>query len=296
MLQIQKLRWSLMTLTCMMMLMALVIKPGDAHPATAQPVLTFAVIGDAEPKPNAEFPGLSAAVNTLNALAGPRNIEMVFGVGDLPHKATDIQYRNLTAVLQKLELPFYPIMGNEEFNDTPEKFFEYAQHWGNLQAPVDSIRYVTQRPVATFISASPDLDGREFTDDGVAWIETQLNQAPEQPKFLFVHGAQVGVFPEGGDKGTANPSFQALSEHETLAVIFSGDLHMDLHRVNGIVEHQGVEHVHVPALERTKLPDETFHHPYFRLVTLYDTRLGVIETIDAQTGQTLPKFTHRFDY
>ncbi len=292
-------RWASAAVACittLVMVSMLATMPASAQSAAAEPVLTFAVIGDAEPKPKAEFPGLSAAVDALNAMARTRNIEMVFGVGDLPHKATDIQYENLTSVLKALELPFYPIMGNEEFNDTQEKFLKYAQSWGNRPEPIDAIRYVVEHPVATFILASPDLDGREFTDEGVVWIKEQLAHQPEQSKFLFVHGAQVGIFPEGGSKGTNNPNFPALSDHESLAVIFSGDLHMDIHRVDGIVEHQDVEHVHVPALERTKLPDESFHRPYFRVITLYDDRLGVIETIDAKTGQTLPRFTYQFTY
>lgn len=272
------------------------ISAGIAHCDDSHPVLTFAVIGDAEPKPKAEFPGVSAAVETLNNLAEPRNIEFVFGVGDLPHKATDIQYKNLTAVLETLRLPFYPIMGNEEFNGSKEKFLSHAQYWGSNTQPIDAIRYTIEHPVATFVSASPDLDGREFTDEGVTWIKEQFEAKPNQPKFLFVHGAQVGIFPEGGDKGTAHPEFPTLAEHDSLALIFSGDLHMDILRVDGIVEDQGIHHVHIPALERTKIPDESFHHPYFRLVTLYNDGLGVIETIDAITGQTLPRFTQRFNY
>lgn len=296
MLSQRKTQWAWMALTPLLVLMLLATSPVNAQSDAAEPVLTFAVLGDAEPKPKAEFPGVSAAVDTVNAIAQHRNIEMVFGVGDLPHKATDIQYEKLTAVLERLTLPFYPIMGNEEFNDTSEKFLDYAQHWGGNTTPIDAVRYTVDHSVATFVSASPDRDGREFTDEGVAWINAQFARQPDQPKFLFVHGAQVGIFPEGGDKGTANPNFQTLAEHEPLAVIFSGDLHMDIHRVDGIVQHQGVEHVHIPALERTKIPDESFHHPYFRVVTLYDDGLGVIETIDAETGQTLPRFTHRFGY
>lgn len=271
-------------------------QPSLAQSDEKAPVLVFAVIGDAEPKPEPEFPGLQATVTTLNSLAGSRSVEFVFGVGDLAHKATDIQYQNLTKVLSDLELPFYPIMGNEEFHGTPEQFLEHANQWGNAQKPLDATRYVNDHHGFRFISATPDLNGREFTDQGIEWIDQQLNHQPSQPKFLFVHGAQVGIFPEGGDKGTANPNFQTLAEHEKLAVIFSGDLHMDIHRVDGIVEQLGVLHVHVPALERTKIPDESFHHPYFLLVTLYDDGLGVIETMDANTGQTLPRYTHQFHY
>lgn len=76
--------------------------------------LRFAVLGDAEPKPLPEFPNLARAVQQVNLLAKQQRLDFVLGVGDLPHKGTMIQYRNITPVLQKLTLPFYPIMGNEE--------------------------------------------------------------------------------------------------------------------------------------------------------------------------------------
>lgn len=268
----------------------------SAQPNNHEPVLTFAVIGDAEPKPLAEFPGLAATVNTLNNLSETRNIEFVFGVGDLAHKATDIQYENLTVVLKELEFPFYPIMGNEEFHAPAEKFLRYAQHWGNADKPIESTRYVIEHPVANFILSSSMLDGREFTDEEVSWISQQLENASDRPNFVFVHGAQVGIFPEGEEKGTANPKFAQLKNHTSLAAIFSGDLHMDVHRVNSIVDYEGITHVHIPGLERTKRPDESFHHPYFRLVSLYADGLAVIETLDAHTGQTLPRESHRFYY
>lgn len=55
---------------------------------TAEPVLRFAVLGDAEPKPLAEFPGLARAVDHVNALAAAQPMNFVVGVGDIAHKGT----------------------------------------------------------------------------------------------------------------------------------------------------------------------------------------------------------------
>jgi 3',5'-cyclic-AMP phosphodiesterase len=77
-------------------------------------LLRIAFLGDAEPKPLAEFPNMAAAIEQINTLAQTQHIDFVIGVGDIAHKGTEVQYDAATLVLQKLSLPFYPIMGNEE--------------------------------------------------------------------------------------------------------------------------------------------------------------------------------------
>lgn len=258
-------------------------------PASDTPVLRFAVIGDAEPKPRAEFPNLRAAVDRINALAPRLGLQFVAGIGDIPHKATQIQYDAATAELSRLELPFYPIMGNEEFNGTQEQFLHYANLWNSGSTSIPDIRYVVDTPRMALIFASPDRDGREFTDAGVRWIAARIEELAPKPVMLFVHGAQVGVFREGGDKGTAHPDFPQLAEAGQLRAIFSGDLHMDLDRVRGIRRVDGVHHVHIPALERTKIPDKCAHTPWFRIVSVYPNGLIQVQTINALTGEIDPE-------
>src|SRR5690606_32743247 len=107
-------------------------------------VLRFAVLGDAEPKPKAEFPGVAAAVQDINAMAENSRLGFVVGVGDIAHKGTLLQYENVTPVLQQLSLPFYPIMGNEEHGSTVERFLEYANRWNNGKAMINSPRYIQE--------------------------------------------------------------------------------------------------------------------------------------------------------
>ena len=46
----------------------------------AEPVLRFAILGDAEPKPKAEFPGVAAAVGHVNHLTDILDLDFVIGV------------------------------------------------------------------------------------------------------------------------------------------------------------------------------------------------------------------------
>lgn len=262
----------------------------------ADVALRFALIGDAEPKPHAKFPGMAKAVDHINRLAEVQGIDFVAGIGDIPHRGTRVQYDAATAVLAELEKPFYPIMGNEEFGSTERRFLRYANRWGAEQPTIDAARYVVEHDTVALVFATPDRDGRDFTDDGLKWVEAQIEALAPKPVLLFVHGAPVGVFPAGGDKGIQNRRIESVLARDNLAAVFSGDLHMDIERIAPVRQVDGVTHIHVPALERTKLPDKRRHTPYFHVVTvLTDDRVRV-ETFHAgDDTDAAPRFTHHFD-
>ena len=266
--------------------------PAGRLPAKAE--LRFAVIGDGEPKPDAEFPGLKAAIESINELAEDHDLSFVAGIGDIPHKGTVVQYEAALEVLKDLEIPLYPIMGNEEYNASEQRYLEYANRWNQGRVHVRALKYVVETQPMALIFATPEKDGRDFHDKGVRWIEAQLDAIGDKPTVLFIHGAPQAVFPEGGDKGVANPEFLGLMDRSSLVATFSGDLHMDLTRVEGVREKYGVHHVHVPALERTKLPDKARHVPYYRIVSVLDNREVVVNTIDAVAGKVAPSLTYRF--
>ncbi|MCG5515579.1 MULTISPECIES: alkaline phosphatase [unclassified Ectothiorhodospira] len=271
------------------------LSSAKSHKNEKNVVLRFAIIGDAEPKPLAEFPGVAKTVDHINRLAESGRIDLVAGVGDIPHKGTTIQYDAVTAVLSQLVRPFYPIMGNEEFGSTERRFLRYANQWSMDQSTIDSVRYVVEHDEIALIFATPDRDGRDFSDEGLAWVEEQLEALAPKPVFLFTHGAPVGVFPAGGDKGINHPRIESVLAHENLAAVFSGDLHMDIERIDPFREINGVTHVHVPALERTKVPDKTRHTPYFHVVSVMTDAEVLIETYRAgDDADAAPRFSHRF--
>jgi hypothetical protein len=256
--------------------------------------LRFAVLGDAEPKPLAEFPNMAAAVADVNALAERQKIDFVVGVGDIAHKGTELQYEAATPVLQALTLPFYPIMGNEEFNETEERFLEFANRWNDGKATFDSRRYVQDRGPVVMVYASPDFS-RDFHDEGIDWMLDQVRAAAPKPVFLIVHGAQVGVYPENAEKGIANPRFAEIVAQPNLAAVISGDLHMDMDRVDHSKQISQVHYLHIPALERTKIPDETNHTPMFRVFTVTEGGEVVVDTYEVGKPEALERHAYRFD-
>jgi 3-phytase len=230
-------------------------------------LLRFAVIGDAEPKPNPEFPYLAKTVDHINALAAKQRLDFVAGIGDIPHKGTLVQYEGATKELTRMTLPFYPIMGNEEHGSTVSLFLEYANKWNQGKIAIDSARYVLEKQNMVLVFASPD-HGRDFNDSGVVWILDQVRKAAPKPVMLFVHADQAGVYKENPDKGVKNPMFAQVLRQSNLLAVVSGDLHMDVNRTVHAKQIGGVHSIHIPALERTKIPDEGTHKPYFKIFTV----------------------------
>jgi 3',5'-cyclic-AMP phosphodiesterase len=247
-------------------------------------LLRVAFIGDGEPKPLAEFPHTNAAVEQINALMLTQPIDFVIGIGDFAHKGTEIQYEAVTEVFKKLKPPFYPIMGNEEHESTVERYLHYSQQWNSK---IKSPRYVIHHDKLAFIFASPDHD-RDFEDSGALWILKQLQRLAPKPVILIVHGAQQGVYAEQPEKGVTNQLFiKKVITQPNLAAVISGDLHMDMERVNHSKKIDHVHYLHIPALERTKIPDTTHHTPMFRLMTI--AKSGNVTVNTYANGESTPR-------
>lgn len=254
-------------------------------------LLRVAILGDAEPKPLAEFPHMAAAVEHVNTLASRMHIDFAIGVGDIAHRGTEIQYEAATEVLQQLALPYYPIMGNEEHDESVARYLHYAKKWN---PEIDSTRYVMEYEQLAFVFASPDF-GRDFNDDGATWVREQLQRLAPKPVVLIVHGAQAGVYPENPDKGIHNQLFRTeVVPQPNLAVMISGDLHMDLARVNHSKKIEHTHYLHVPALERTKIPDESNHTPMFRIMTISES--GTVKIDTYVVGEPEPQPEHAYSF
>ncbi|MGF1586443.1 MAG: metallophosphoesterase family protein [Bacteroidales bacterium] len=254
-------------------------------------LLRVAILGDAEPKPLAEFPNMDATVKHVNILMQTQPIDFVIGVGDIAHDGTEIQYEAATSVLQNLEAPFYPIMGNEEHTSTVERYLHYAQKWNSK---ILSPSYVINHEKLAFVFASPDY-GRDFDDSGAQWVLEQIQRLAPKPVVLVVHGAQQGVYPENPDKGISNQLFrEKVISQANLAVVISGDLHMDMDRVNHSKKIDHVHYLHIPALERTKIPDETNHTAMFRVMTI--AKDGHIRIDTYAVGDASPRKEHAYSF
>lgn len=251
-------------------------RPGDQPPVN-YPLVRFAVFGDAEPKP-LDFKFLSKAVDAVNQLNEHVPIDFVAAVGDLAHKGTTAQYEAATEQIERLNVPFYTLMGNEEYEGGMDRFFDYATKWNDVFAHLSKPSYSIVQGNINFVFASASHGGRDFSPNDINWILEEFDRLPKGPIVLFTHPPAASIFPDAKPSRTIqNSHFDKVLSHPELVMVFSGHLHLNLDKTKHYVEKDGVHHIHVPGLERTKVPDDT-HTPYFRLVTVFGDGHVLIET------------------
>lgn len=256
-------------------------------------VIRFALIGDAEPKPKPEFPYLMKLVTQLNSMGQQQELDFVVGVGDIAHKGTELQYQAATQILATLNLPFYPIMGNEEHESTVERYLQYANQWGSHKNAIKNPSYRVTQPNFDLLLLSPDF-GRDFNQQGIQWLQNQLAESSDKPIFLVSHAAPAQLYPEGGSKGVSNPAFIDILKNPRIKAVFSGDLHMDMARVNHSKQVGHVHYLHIPGLERTKVPDQTQHMAIFRIVNVHADGQVIVESYQVGHTTAIEKFAYQF--
>jgi 3',5'-cyclic-AMP phosphodiesterase len=77
-------------------------------------------------------------------------------------------------------------------------------------------------------------------------------------------------------------------------VVISGELHMDMDRVNHSKKIDHVHYLHIPALERTKIPDETNHSPMFRVMTI--AKNGKVSVDNYAVGDSLVRNDYAYSF
>ena len=160
-------------------------------------------------------------------------------------------------------------------------------------ASKDAPRYVLEFEPVALIFASPD-HGRDFNDEGIAWLQGEVTRLAAKPVMLIVHGAQQGVYPENAEKGISHPGFLQVVTQPNVAAVISGDLHMDMDRTNHSKHLGHVHYLHIPALERTKIPDDRQHTPMFRVFTLLSDGQVQVDTYQVGDPKPLTRHDYRF--
>jgi len=253
--------------------------------------LDLLLIGDAEPKPDPIFAGLEAAVAYVEARPGA--FDLALGVGDLVHRGTMEQYLAARPLIRRLPIAFHAIMGNEEHTAGLERFLEQADLWDDSPATVPAARYTIQAEGVPIVLASASVDGRELSDSDIDWILERLDEVQEHIAILVTHGAWAGVFGVEAEKGIRNPRFLEVLAHPSLAVVVSGDLHIDIDSHTAIAITGNVVHIHVPPLERTKVGTE--HTPRLRVLRIGADHILAIERIDLDSGKSSVELTLDLD-
>src|SRR4051794_9050743 len=143
--------------------------------------------------------GLAAAVAAVRALNPQPDAVLV--TGDLADAGADGEYERVRELLAPLNAPTYVLPGNHDDRATLRRRFALP---GSGAEPV--CYAVDLGPVRLVVldSTIPGEDPGALDDARLAWLESTLAAAPEQPALIAMHHPPLltGV-PAGGEIGLA---------------------------------------------------------------------------------------------
>lgn len=128
---------------------------------------------------------LARCVARLNALT-PRP-DAVVVTGDLVDAGKEEEYRVLRGLLERLEMPYYLVVGNHDGRQALRAVFDdhaYLQQHGEfVQYAVD----IGPLRLIALDTQHPPHSGGMLCDERLAWLEDQLAEAAGKPVVLAMH-------------------------------------------------------------------------------------------------------------
>lgn len=173
--------------------------------------------------------GASRAVAHLNAFL-PRP-DVVLVTGDLVAEERLDHYRDLSAVLARLKMPFYVLPGNHDDRDLMRAVFGEA---GYLPAEGEFLHYTVDDYELRLIALDthdPGEGGGLLCPARLDWLERRLAEAPTRPTLIAMHHPPFDTglvdFDEIGLTG--REAFgEIVSRHRQVQAIACGHVHRDI--------------------------------------------------------------------
>jgi 3',5'-cyclic AMP phosphodiesterase CpdA len=160
--------------------------------------------------------GLAAAVDAVRELEP----DAVIVTGDLADHATDEEYRQLHELLAPLAAPYYLLPGNHDdrraFNPLGEPV-QYSVDLGPLRLVV-------------LDTTIPGEDGGALDADRLAWLDSELAAAPDQPTLVAMHHPPLVLGIDVWDRIGLRPADQqalagVLERHPHVRRLVAGHVH-----------------------------------------------------------------------
>lgn len=227
----------------------------------------FAILGDVEPKPDPVFALFQNAIDRINSIHAQTPLDFVAGIGDIPHHGSVEQYENASSVLATLQPPLFAIMGNEEMAGGAARFQQYAARWRGTSPDKIALRYIKDCGQYTCIFITASTNGIQFSEEDLDWLEEQAALHSQNSILLFTHAPTKDIFEIDQARAIQHERFAEILHRSSIRLHFSGHTHIDPDfTATHVIDQQGVHHVHIPGIERTKVGEK--HTPRFRLVEL----------------------------
>lgn len=206
-----------------------------------------------------------AAINALRPRA-----DLVLATGDLVDDGVVEEYEHFRALMAPLDAPYYVIPGNHDDRDALRAAF--ADH---AYLPRDGafLHYVIEAHPLRLIGLDSIIPGRargELCGERLAWLEAQLNGAPERPTLLFLHHPPFldGIqFWDVLNCRNADGLAAIVRRHRQVVGLIAGHLHQSIRRLwNGVMASSSPAPAHALALV-TRQPESRapLNPPFFHL-------------------------------
>lgn len=121
------------------------------------------------------------------------SIDVVIITGDLAHRGQLAEYRMAAQLLEQLKVPWYLLLGNHDERDALLQVFGHLPY-----IPKDKgfCQYTVEGYPVRIVGLDTSVDQHhhgELNFQKLAWLEEQLQMAPEKPTLLFMHHPPVKV-------------------------------------------------------------------------------------------------------
>jgi len=224
---------------------------------------------------------LARAIARLNALA-PRP-DAVLVTGDLVDRGTADEYRHLKTLLDKLEIPWWLLIGN---HDAREPLREVFAGRPELRAGGEFVHYTVDigpLRVIALDSMQPGQSAGTLCEARLAWLARALDAAREKPVIVALHhppfDCGIGHMDAIGLDSAAAQALEALiAQHPNVERVLCGHVHRPMFvRFGGTIASAVPAPAHQVTLDLSPEAPSTFtlEPPAFALHR-YDPRGGIV--------------------
>lgn len=176
---------------------------------------------------------MTKAIDRVNALC-PRP-DCVIITGDLTDHGRPDEYTELVRQLERLELPFYLVIGNHDHRETMLAALDYP----HLVGVGPFVQYtVEDYPVRLIVldSTSDEHHMGEFCEARRAWLEARLAEAPERPTVVALHHPpfDTGItLMDAAGPGWAQGLIETLARYPNVERVLCGHIHRPIQALVG---------------------------------------------------------------
>ncbi|WP_419905315.1 phosphodiesterase [Kiloniella sp.] len=167
---------------------------------------------------------IEAAVSYVNAHHSDSSF--CFISGDMVNRGTVADYNALAAYLDKLKVPFLPMVGNHDDRELFRSTFSLPD-----TCMVDFIQYSVQTDEGLFVCLDTQKSGSdagEFCEIRRDWLRKVLAEAADTPVYLFMHHPpmKLGLPMQDTENMENGEAFlQLLAEYSNVEHLFIGHVH-----------------------------------------------------------------------